>query len=217
MTPFAPAVAILPGSRPHEVRRLLEAMLKGFEDIRRDRASVDARVMLASSLDDKTRAWAKALAHAAEVDVAEIDPRTGIAPLLPAFDVALCASGTASLECALAEVVPVVCYRVGWAAEAAARAFLETPYVALPNVLLGRAAFPELLQKQRRREPHRRRASRTVLDERDRFVDALPRSSKSSATILRHHAAVARMLEPWLQRRRNGPRRCRPEARSWRR
>jgi lipid-A-disaccharide synthase len=131
------------------------------------------------------------------VDVPEIDPRTGIAPLLPAFDVALCASGTASLECALAEVVPVVCYRVGWAAEAAARAFLETPHIALPNVLLGRSAFPELLQKQAV-------ASRiadelaTVLDERDRFVD----SCHEVEQVLGEHPSparsVARMLEPWL-------------------
>lgn len=205
MTPFAPAVAILPGSRPHEVRRLLEPMLQGFEEVRRDRASVDARVLLAASLDDKTRRWAEDLAYGMEIESVDVDPRIGIGPSLPAFDAALCASGTASLECALAKVVPVVCYRVGWAAEAAARALLETPHVALPNVLLGRAAFPELLQRNAA-------ASRIadelgkVLDEREGFVASC---TELDAVLTAGHGlvdspshAVARMLEPWLSIRR---------------
>ena len=197
MTPFAPAVAMLPGSRPHEVRRLLEEMIKGFEDVRRDRASIDARILLASSLDEKTRNWAKDLGHRAEIGVADVDPRTGIAPLLPAFDVALCASGTASLECALAQVVPVVCYRVGWAAEAAARALLDIPNIALPNVLLGRGAFPELLQRQAVAGPIADELA-TVLDKRDRFVASCREVERVLGEHLSPSRDVARMLEPWL-------------------
>lgn len=201
MTPYAPAVAILPGSRPHEVRRLLEPMLAGFETVRRDRASIDARLLLAGSLDDRTKQWAKDAAHALELETAEIDPRLGIGPYLPAFDAALCASGTASLECALARVVPIVCYRVGWAAEAAARALLETPHVALPNVLLGRPAFPELLQRNATAERISDELTK-VLDERDGFLA----SCTELDAVLGDHAspsdAVARMLEPWLSVRR---------------
>jgi len=199
MTPFAPAVAILPGSRPHEVRRLLEPMLAGFEEVRRDRASVDARLLLAASLDDSTRAWAKALAARIEIDTALVDPRSGIGPLLPAFDVALCASGTASLECALARVIPVVCYRVGWATEAAARALLETPHVALPNVLLGRAAFPELLQ----RNAHATRIAdelAKVLDERPSYLACCSELEDILGDEKSPSREVARMLEPWLAR-----------------
>jgi lipid-A-disaccharide synthase len=122
MTPFAPAVAILPGSRPHEVRRLLEPMLQGYEEVRKDRASVDARVLLAPSLDPRTRDWARDAAATLEIELVDIDPRAGLAYSLPGFDVALCASGTASLECVLAHAVPVVCYRVGLATELGARA-----------------------------------------------------------------------------------------------
>ncbi|MBX3232300.1 MAG: hypothetical protein KIT84_21995 [Labilithrix sp.] len=199
MTPLAPAVAILPGSRPHEVRRLLEPMLAGFEEVRRDRASVDARLLLAASLDDATRAWARGLARALEIDTVPVDPRIGIGPLLPAFDVALCASGTASLECALARVIPVVCYRVGWAAEAAARALLETPHVALPNVLLGRPAFPELLQ----RNAHATRIAdelARVLDERPSFLASCNELEEILGDDKSPSREVARMLEPWLAR-----------------
>ena len=113
LTPCAAAVAILPGSRPHEVKQLLGPMLEAYERVRRDRASVDGRVLLAPSLDPKTRAEAIELARAMRVGVLEVDARLGAGVVLQAFDVALCASGTASLEAALARAVPVVAYRVG--------------------------------------------------------------------------------------------------------
>lgn len=197
LTPFAWAVAILPGSRPHEVRRLLEPMLTGYEAVRGDRASVDARVMLAASLDDRTRAWARGLANARGVEVVDVDSRAGIAYALPAFDAALCASGTASLECALARVVPVVCYRVGWATEIGARALLKTPHIALPNVLLGREAFPELLQRSAAADRIAETLTR-VLDERDTFLAACTELERALGDHPCPSREVARMLEPWL-------------------
>lgn len=199
MTPFCAAVAILPGSRPHEVRRLLPAMLDGYESVRHDRASVDGRILLAPSLDEKTRDWVRTLAVDYEIDVVDIDPRAGLAYSLPAFDAALCASGTASLECALARAVPVVCYRVGWATELGARALMTTKHVALPNVLLDRRAFPELLQRDA--TPMRiAGALEDVLDRRDELVRAC--DEVVSALGGRTHASseVARMLRPWLER-----------------
>jgi len=200
MTPKAWAVAILPGSRPHEVRRLLEPMLAGYERVRRDFASVDARVLLAPSLDQETRAWARATAAAFRVAVVDVDARAGTGYALPAFDAALCASGTASLECVLARVVPIVCYRVGWATELGARAFMKTPYVALPNILLGRAAFPELLQR------HATAARMTdalanVLQERDTFLGACAEVESALGEQRSASSTVARMLEPWLATR----------------
>jgi lipid-A-disaccharide synthase len=89
------------------------------------------------------------LARAAErhdLDLADADADRGAAPLLAAFDVTLCASGTASLEAALAGAPPVVCYRLDRLAYAVAKRLVTSAHVALPNVLLGRRAFPELLQ-----------------------------------------------------------------------
>jgi lipid-A-disaccharide synthase len=197
MTPRAWGVAILPGSRPHEVRRLLPAMLEGYEKVRREHASVDARVLLAPSLDATTRAWARATADAAHVDLVEVDARAGMGYALPAFDAALCASGTASLECALARAIPIVCYRVGWATEIGARALMKTRHIALPNVLLGRGAFPELLQRHATAS-RMSEALATVLEARDSFLGACAEVEAGLAD--RRHASrdVARMLEPWL-------------------
>jgi lipid-A-disaccharide synthase len=197
LTPFAWAVAILPGSRPHEVRRLLEPMLTGYESVRGDRASVDARVMLSGSLDPATRAWARALATERGVDTVDVDARAGIAYALPAFDASLCASGTASLECALARVVPVVCYRVGWATEVYAKSLIKTPHVALPNVLLKRNAFPELLQKDASPQRIADELAR-VLVERDSFMTSCTEIERVLGDQSSPSREVARMLEPWL-------------------
>jgi lipid-A-disaccharide synthase len=200
MTPRAWGVAILPGSRPHEVRRLLEPMLAGYERVRREHASVDARILIAPSLDTTTRAWLRATADAARVDAIEIEARAGMGSILPAFDAALCASGTASLECALARAVPVVCYRVGWATELGARMFVTTPHVALPNILLGRGAFPELLQRQATPTRMSEELAR-VLEGRESFLGPCDEVEKVLGGKASASLTVARMLEPWLATR----------------
>ncbi len=197
LTARAETVAILPGSRPHEVRRLLGPMLDAYERVRRDRASVDGRVLLASSLDESTRRHAVALAEAYRVPVHPADARLGASVVLPAFDAAICASGTASLEATLARAIPVVAYRVGLAAELAARHLMTTRYVALPNVLLGRAAFPELLQRQAR--PARIAvALARVLESRAKMLAACAEVEAVLGPRRTPSREVARMLLPWL-------------------
>jgi lipid-A-disaccharide synthase len=198
LTTRSVAVALLPGSRPHEVTELLPRMLAAYEHVRHDRASVDGRVLLASSLDAGARRFVQERALEARVPVYEVSPMQGAAHVLPAFDATLCASGTAALEAALARAVPVVAYRVGIVTELFARALLHSPYVALPNVLLGRLAFEELLQRNAtssalaralRRAIDRRRELSVACDE----VRAIlgPRRSPSRA--------VYGMLAPWLR------------------
>ena len=197
MTPYAAAVAVLPGSRPHEVRRLLLPMLEAYERVRADRASVDARVLVASSLDDATRRWLQALCASRRVATFEVDPRAGAMEVLRAFDATLCASGTASLEAALARAVPVIAYRVGVTTELAARVLLTTPNVALPNVLLGRRAFTELLQ----RDAHTQRIAQALADALDRrpvLVAACDEVEAALGAERTPSLAVAKMLAPWL-------------------
>ena len=65
---------------------------------------------------------------------------------LSAFDAALVASGTATLECALHGVPPLIVYRTGPVTELVARSALRVPHIGLPNLLLGARVFPELVQ-----------------------------------------------------------------------
>ena len=59
---------------------------------------------------------------------------------------ALAASGTVSLELALAGVPMVVAYRVGKIEEMIVRALATAPSVVLPNLILGENVVPEFLQ-----------------------------------------------------------------------
>jgi lipid-A-disaccharide synthase len=143
-----PFLAVLPGSRPHEVRRLAPAMLAAAALLRRSRPRATARVLATESLDPKTIRWLREKAAAAGVDVVACGARDGASPYLPAFDAALVASGTATLESVLAGAPPVVVYRLSPVTGALARRMIRTKHVALPNIVLEGAYYPELLQRQ---------------------------------------------------------------------
>lgn len=64
-----------------------------------------------------------------------------------ASDAALAASGTATLELALAGVPMVVCYRADRLTAAIARRVLRVPHIAMPNIIAGRRAAPEFVQR----------------------------------------------------------------------
>jgi lipid-A-disaccharide synthase len=67
--------------------------------------------------------------------------------VLKACDIAITASGTATLQCALHERPMVVVYRVSWLDYQMARQFVTLTDVAMPNVLAGRRIVPELIQE----------------------------------------------------------------------
>jgi lipid-A-disaccharide synthase len=136
-----PALALLPGSRAHEVRRMLPVFLAATERLRKSRPALRARLLLArASLPAEVATWATRAARGAGIDVLSGARR------LAAFDVALATSGTATLECALAEVPPCIAYRTDWVAAHVVRRLLRIEHVGLPNIVLGRRAFPEHLQ-----------------------------------------------------------------------
>ncbi|HMI88563.1 MAG TPA: lipid-A-disaccharide synthase [Polyangiaceae bacterium] len=163
-----PSVAILPGSRPHEIRRHAPPMLATLRELARAGTPVEARLVLAASLDAATRRWVTAKADEAGLPILAADADAGAAPWLGAFDVALTASGTATLECALAGAPPVVVYRLSPLTAAVARRVVRTRFVALPNILLGTGVYPELLDREV--EPLRMaRALSTVLERRSDF------------------------------------------------
>lgn len=202
-TPRAEYIALLPGSRTQEVRRHLPAMLRAAALVRAERGALDARVVLAPGLARRVAAWAEDEATKAGTGVLY-----GAAPgVLPAFDAALCASGTATLECALASVPPVIVYRSDAVTAWVARRLVRVEHMGLPNLLLGERAFPELLQEQVA-PGDMASALQRLLDDRSR-LGACQRVRQRlieplvgpGADTLRPSpsARVAALLEPWLR------------------
>jgi lipid-A-disaccharide synthase len=67
--------------------------------------------------------------------------------LIAAADVALVASGTATLECALLECPMVIVYRVAPVTFALGRLLVRgVHHIGMPNIVAGREVVPELLQ-----------------------------------------------------------------------
>jgi len=138
-------VALLPGSRLGEVSRLGEDFAGATAWIARQRPGTRFVSPMASAAV-RARFEQALRSAAAGVEVRLLDGRARLA--LAAADVVLVASGTATLETLLSKRPMVVAYRL-----AATTFFLlrrlglvKVPHVALPNLLLGERAVPELLQ-----------------------------------------------------------------------
>lgn len=139
LDPQRPLLAILPGSRKGEVGRLLAPAL-GAAQILRVRGW-QAAVAMAHTL---TRADLVHALHGATPDVPVIEDDTY--NLVHAADAVLVASGTASLETALLGRPMVIMYRVSALSYAIARRMINVAFIGMPNLILDRAVFPEVIQ-----------------------------------------------------------------------
>lgn len=136
-------VGLLPGSRAQEVRRHLPLMLAASRRIAEQMPGIQVLLPAAPGIDARPLRDALA-ASGLEGRVAEQPARE----VLPVMDAAIVASGTATLETALAGVPMTVIYRTSWPTFLAARAVLRIPDIALVNVVAGRRIVPELLQHE---------------------------------------------------------------------
>jgi lipid-A-disaccharide synthase len=137
--PTRRVLAVLPGSRKKEVRLLLPAALKAARQLERN--GWQALIVLAHTLtrDD----LAPALGGTAPcVEVVEDDTYN----VVHAADAVLVASGTATLETALLGRPMVIMYRVAPLTFALARLLVRVDHIGMPNIILGRSVFPELMQ-----------------------------------------------------------------------
>jgi lipid-A-disaccharide synthase len=133
-------IALLPGSRRHEIRSLLPPMLDAM-DILKKTHEVDAFVIQAPTI-----ASSELLAIMQQSGTfARIVPHdTGAS--LSAADIALSSSGTATLECAIAGVPVVVMYRLSSPTHWLAQRLVKLSHFSLVNIVAGKTVVPELLQ-----------------------------------------------------------------------
>lgn len=140
-------IAILAGSRAGEIQRLAQPLCEAAKKLCQMSAADRAYLIAAPHLREEQNFQLHKIANQFHIPVLCADPLHGAAPLLRAFDLALCASGTASLETALAGIPQVVAYRIDRLSAAIARRYLRTPFISLPNILMGEACVSELLQE----------------------------------------------------------------------
>lgn len=142
-----PIVCLMPGSRRHEVRLLAPTLLAAARGLAHRDGDLRFAVAVA---EPEFRPYL-----AGEVDRLRLTERVvmcdgGLEPL-QASDVAVMASGTASLEAALLGVPTVAVYKVSSLTQLAVRTairlgLMDGETVALPNLVLGGTVVPELKQ-----------------------------------------------------------------------
>ncbi len=143
-----PLLALLPGSRQGEVRRLLPVFAGVLDRLRQNGLDVHLVIPTVETVADMVRQAVRSLPFPATVvDVAE----ERYAAMLAA-DAALAASGTATLELGLAGTPTVLAYRVNPLTAAIVRRLLHTRFAGLVNILCDREVMPEFLQENCRPE-----------------------------------------------------------------
>jgi lipid-A-disaccharide synthase len=138
----SPVVLVLPGSRRSEIRHLMPVFGQAIARIAEKWPGARFVLPAVPHLKDEIAQAVAGWARQPEIALGEVEK-------LAAFRnarAALAASGTVTLELALAQVPTVAAYRgAGWEA-AIARRLIKLPSVILPNLILGRSVVPEFIQ-----------------------------------------------------------------------
>jgi len=139
--PSKKLIGILPGSRRREVDSLLPIMLEAAEKIQAEEPNVQFVLPLASTVKRERVDGHLASAH---VDVKVVNSyRYNVRSVM---DLAIVASGTATLETGLLQCPMVILYRVAYPTWLMAKMLVKVPYAGLINIVAGDMVVPELIQ-----------------------------------------------------------------------
>jgi len=144
LDPGTAIVALLPGSREKEVSSILPTMLEAAQRLSLIH-KVQFVVAVAPTLDARWLEKALLERYAGRATVRTATHATYDA--LEHCDVAIVASGTATLEAALRGRPMVVVYRVSTLTWLLGRVLINVPFYCMVNILAGRAVVPELIQR----------------------------------------------------------------------
>jgi lipid-A-disaccharide synthase len=140
-------VALLPGSRPGEIRYMGEEFLKTAVWLSQRQPDLHFVMPCAgAALYERLRDVAAAMPALERVRLTITQGRSHQA--LAACDTALVASGTATLEAALFRRPMVIAYKMAWLTHRIMRNMGYLPWIGLPNILCNDSVVPEFIQQQ---------------------------------------------------------------------
>ena len=136
-------LAVLPGSRASEVHYHAGMFMAAAALLRKARSALRIVVPVTPVRRAAIEEAARAAGLAGRIKIMEGQSHS----MLAACDLALIASGTATLEAALFKRPMVIAYKVNWLSYRLMWPQHLQPWIGLPNILCGEFAVPELLQK----------------------------------------------------------------------
>lgn len=188
------AIALLPGSRESEVRRILPVMLETAD-------------LLTKEISGLRFFLAEAPHVSREIYDAILTRHPGLHPLRTAerlydvvhlSDFALVASGTATLETALLRTPFFLLYKTSASTFSIGRRLVKIPYLGLINVLAGRFVVPEFIQHLA--EPRRIAHETKILLENDALRNKLREEIYEVTRKLGGHGATERAARVVLEK-----------------
>jgi len=141
LSPLYPILGLFPGSRCGEVRALLPVMLQGARRLHQRFPRMQFLLGQGPGLGDDVY---QEILEKSEIPLVRV--REGIGPAMGICDLALVASGTATLELALLEIPMVILYRVSSLTYGLARLLVRVPSIGMVNLVSQKAVVPELVQ-----------------------------------------------------------------------
>ncbi len=139
-----PVIALLPGSRPNELRTLLPVFIGLVKALKEEVKGCRFIVPLAPNIE--LERFAECLAG---LEKEGVEFRKGRATeTLASSDMAVIASGTASLQAALLGIPMVVVYKLSPLTYLLGKSILKVAHISLVNIISGREVVPELIQHE---------------------------------------------------------------------
>jgi lipid-A-disaccharide synthase len=126
-------IGIMPGSRHHEVAKILPVMMEAKRQIEKNHQDLTWHLPVAKGLD-------------VNAIMGMVDKEVRLEETLPDVDLAMVKSGTSSLEMAFQGVPEVICYRTSLVNYFLARTFVKIDHIGMPNIIAGKVIVPELIQ-----------------------------------------------------------------------
>ena len=140
-------IGLLPGSRKSEIKLLLPELAIAAKHILQDFPQAKFSIVRATNIKEELilEHWDKSLA----VEIVCPENRWAF---MRTCQILLAASGTVTLESALAGVPTVVTYKVSQLSYRIGKLLLNVKYASLANLILNKEIFPEFLQNDARGE-----------------------------------------------------------------
>jgi lipid-A-disaccharide synthase len=136
-------IGLLPGSRNEEVRRLLPTMVQVADILSEHMPGIRFAIPVASSVD---RTLVETIAEGRATRFLILSDRLG--DILDEATLLITASGTVTLEAAIAGTPMIIVYKVSHFSYWLAKRLVRVEHIGLANLVAGKRVVPELIQHQ---------------------------------------------------------------------
>jgi lipid-A-disaccharide synthase len=160
LTANGPLIGLLPGSRNEEIRRLLPTMVQVADILSEHMPGIRFAIPVASSVD---RALVETIAEGGATRFLILSDR--LRNILDEATLLITASGTVTLEAAIAGTPMIIVYKVSHLSYWLAKRLVRVKHIGLANLVAGKTVVPELIQREASAEKIAGQALQLLRDE----------------------------------------------------